>query len=119
MKKMSLIFIILICLVSCSYGQVTNSNDHIPFKLPDGLNTLIAISGAVIAMISGLWFIFQRLKKKDQGFGQNSIKVIGLILFLPTILIISILSGLQTETLAALLGTIAGYVLSNSKSEGD
>lgn len=78
---------------------------------------LIAVIGAVAVMIYGLNMIFKRLKEKNQGFGPNSLKAIGVILFIPTLLILAILTEFKTETLAALLGTIAGYVLSNSKSE--
>ena len=75
------------------------------------------VVGAVLVMIYGLNKIFERLKAKDQGFGPNSLKVIGVILFLPILLILAVLTEFKTETLAALLGTVAGYVLSNSRPE--
>ena len=77
-----------------------------------------AIFAASLAMLSGLVFVFCLLKRKQQGLGPNSLKALGLILFLPALLIISIVSpDFKTETLAALLGTVAGYVLSHSKSD--
>lgn len=86
--------------------------------MPDGLNSLIAVCGAVLTMLGGGWFVFDRLKAKGQNFGPNSLKALGLVLFLPTLLIVGILlEGFKTETLAALLGTVAGYVLSHSKAE--
>jgi hypothetical protein len=78
---------------------------------------LIAVAGAVACMLYGLNRIYTRLKAKDQGFGPNSIRAIGIVLFLPIIFMLAILTDFKTETLAALLGTVAGYVLSNSKSE--
>jgi putative Mn2+ efflux pump MntP len=84
---------------------------------PQGLNTFATILGALVVMISGLWLVFARLKQKQQGFGPNSIKALGLVLFLPTLLVVAVSNGLQNETLAALLGTVAGYVLSHSKAE--
>ncbi len=88
--------------------------------MEQGVNTLIGISGAVVAMLGGLWVIHERLKAKQQGFGPNSLKALGLVLFVPTLVIISILvPKFQTETLAALLGTVAGYVLSHSKDKDD
>jgi xanthine/uracil permease len=75
------------------------------------------VIGAVIVMIYGLKKIFERLEAKQQGFGPNTLKAIGVILFLPTLLILAVLTEFKTETLAALLGTVAGYVLSNSKPE--
>lgn len=79
---------------------------------------LAAVLGGVIAMLGGLWLVFARLKEKQQGFGPNSLKTLGLILFLPTLLVIGVvIPEFKTETLAALLGTVAGYVLSHSKAE--
>lgn len=87
-------------------------------ELEQGWVTLIAVSGAVVGMLAGLWLVFARLKAKDQGFGPNSLKALGLVLFIPALLIVGlVVPGFQTETLAALLGTVAGYVLSHSKAE--
>lgn len=68
-------------------------------------------------MLYGLYKIFERLSAKDQGFGPNTLKVIGVVMFLPVLLILAVLTDFKTETLAALLGTVAGYVLSNSKPD--
>jgi len=86
--------------------------------LPKGLNALIGIVGAVLVMVAGMYLVFARLKQKQQGFGPNSLKALGLVLFLPALLIVSIIvPDFKSETLAALLGTVAGYVLSHSKSD--
>lgn len=76
-----------------------------------------AVVGAVVIMLYGLYKVFQRLAAKDQGFGPNTLKVIGVVMFLPILLILAVLTDFKTETLAALLGTVAGYVLSNSKPD--
>jgi hypothetical protein len=78
---------------------------------------LIAVLGTVVAMLFGLYHVFSRLKAKDQGFGPNSLKAIGLVLFVPSLVILAITTSFKTETLAALLGTIAGYVLSLAKTD--
>lgn len=78
---------------------------------------LIAVIGVVIAMLYGLNRVYSRLRAKGQGFGPNSIRAVGIVLFLPILFLLAVLTNFQTETLAALLGTVAGYVLSNSKSE--
>ena len=79
---------------------------------------LAAVLGAIAAMLGGLWLVAARLKAKDQGFGPNSLKALGIVLLVPALLIIAIaIPQFQTETLAALLGTVAGYVLSHSKSD--
>ena len=80
---------------------------------------IVAVFGAIAAMLFGLWGVFARLKAKDQGFGPNSLKAIGVVLFVPTLLILAIVTDFNTATLAALLGTVAGYVLSISKPEDD
>lgn len=77
------------------------------------------VVGSVVVMIYGIKKIFQRLEAKQQGFGQNALKAIGVILFLPTLLILAVLTEFKVETLAALLGTVAGYVLSSSKSDNE
>jgi hypothetical protein len=77
----------------------------------------VAVVGAVVAMLGGLWLVFARLKAKEQGFGPNSLRAIGVVLFVPGLLLLAITTDFKTETLAALLGTVAGYVLSNSKSD--
>jgi len=78
---------------------------------------VVAVIGALLCMIYGLNIVYKRLKAKNQGFGPNSLKAIGVVLFVPTLLILAVVTEFQTETLAALLGTVAGYVLSNSKPD--
>ena len=80
---------------------------------------LIGVVGAVVAMIYGLYIINQRIKAKNQGFGPNALKIVGVVLFIPTILILALVTNFQSETLAALLGTVAGYVLSNNNKNDD
>ena len=78
---------------------------------------LISVVGSIVVMLYGLNRVYARLQAKNQGFGPNSIRAIGIVMFLPTLLVLALLTDLRTETLAALLGTVAGYVLSNSRPE--
>ncbi|MBU3021584.1 hypothetical protein [Aestuariibacter sp. A3R04] len=78
---------------------------------------VVAVCGAVAAMLYGLNIIYKRVKAKNQGFGPATLKAVGVVLFIPTILILAVVTDFQSETLAALLGTVAGYVLSNGKSD--
>jgi hypothetical protein len=80
---------------------------------------VLTVVGAIVAMVYGLNRVFDRLRAKDQGFGPNSLKAIGVVLFVPTLLILAVVTDFKTETLAALLGTVAGYVLSNAKINDD
>ena len=86
--------------------------------LAEGWLSLAAVAGATIAMVGGVGLVFARLKAMNQGFGPNSLKALGLVLFLPTmVMVAAIRAEFKSETLAALLGTVAGYVLSHSKAE--
>jgi O-antigen/teichoic acid export membrane protein len=87
-------------------------------EVPKGVLSFIISIGAILAMLAGLWLVFERLKQKNQGFGPNSLKALGLVLFLPSLVMIAVQrENFHTETLAALLGTVAGYVLSHSKGD--
>ena len=51
-------------------------------------------------------------------FGPGSLRAVAMVLFIPTLVIIPlIVPQFQTETLAALLGTVAGYVLSKTDNK--
>lgn len=78
---------------------------------------LLTVGGATAVMLYGLTIIYKRLKAKNQGFGPSTLKAVGVILFIPTLLILAVTTNFQPETLAALLGTVAGYVLSNGKAD--
>ena len=78
------------------------------------VNLIIVIAFFVIMLVLILLF-FWYLRERKQRIGFQSIKLIGLILIFPGICILAIVGGepvLSGQTLAVLLGTIAGYVLS-------
>lgn len=80
--------------------------------------TMVIAVGMILAMLSGIWIVFARLRDKQQGFGPNSLKALGLVIFLPSLVLVAIQSpDFSGSTLSALLGTVAGYVLSHSKAE--
>jgi dipeptide/tripeptide permease len=79
---------------------------------------LVVICCAALAMIAGIILVFLNLHKNGHGFGPNSLKALGLVSFLPTLLIIAVaLPDFKPEVLSTLLGTVAGYVLSNSRQD--
>ena len=80
---------------------------------------IIAVIGSIIVILVGLYYVFERLKAKDQGFGPNSIRAIGIVIFVPTLLILAVVTQFNAASLAALLGTVAGYVLSSSTSKSN
>jgi hypothetical protein len=78
-----------------------------------------AVLGMVLVMVLGMSQVFRRLRALNQGFGPNSLKSLGIILFLPSLVLLALLTDFKTETLAALLGTVAGYVLSNTEDKSE
>lgn len=85
---------------------------------PSELIKLAVIISTSITMIVGMLLVFRNLHQNKHGFGPNSLKALGLCSFLPTLLIVSVaVPDFKSEVLSALLGTVAGYVLSNNRPE--
>lgn len=76
----------------------------------------VCVSFFIIMLVLILLF-FKYVFKKEIYLGFHSIKFIGLVIIFPGICIIALVGGdlIQGSTLAALLGTIAGYVLSKEE----
>jgi len=91
------------------------------FDIPDNMSTLMlegtAVLGLIIVMIVGMILVFRRLKDLNQGFGSDSLKSLAIVLFLPSLVLLALLTDFAKETLAALLGTLAGYVLSSAEDK--
>ena len=51
-----------------------------------------------------------------ERLGQYTLQIVGLTLILPTILVITVASGLNPEAVTALLGSIIGYIFGSSRS---
>jgi hypothetical protein len=126
MEKIPGIILILVIVVVSIFGGLwfvssldlppLTGKDGSSFRaLPDGTLSLVIAIGAILTLVAGVTQFFIRLKEKNQGFGPGSLRALGLILFIPTLLLISVQKNFASEALAALLGTIAGYVLSNSR----
>lgn len=67
---------------------------------------------AALVMFLGLigtFFIRIRLKK---GIGLRAIQFMAIVLLVPVVLILALENALTGETIAALLGAVAGYTLS-------
>ena len=87
---------------------------------PNGNITVVILFFIVMVLL--LVFFFIHVRFLHQRIGFQSIKLIGLILIFPGICILTIVGGttvLSGQTLAALLGTIAGYVLSRDDDSKD
>lgn len=103
-----------------SLEELTVAPNHWLEISDSGLTLILegtAVLGLIIVMILGMNLVFRRLQSLNQGFGPNALKSLGVVLFLPSLIILALLTDFNTETLAALLGTVAGYVLSNSEDK--
>lgn len=80
---------------------------------------LIAVAGALVIALYGVNRVDARLKAKNQGLGANALRAFGLVIFIPTLVILAIVTDMRTDVLAALLGTIAGYALSHSAPDNE
>lgn len=91
---------------------------------PDTARVFILIIVSVcffIVMLYILYRFFAHIQQHGQRIGFQSIKLIGLILILPGICIVALVGDklIEGSTLAALLGTIAGYVLSKDDDNNE
>jgi xanthine/uracil permease len=84
---------------------------------PMNILKIIAVAGALLIALYGINRIDARMKAKNQGFGPNTLRALGLVIFLPTLVVLAVVTDFRTEVLAALLGTVAGYVLSQSTAD--
>ena len=69
---------------------------------------VIVLSG--IIMIGGSWMILRRSSALD----ANTLQAIGVILLIPSILILAITNAIENQILATLLGGIFGYIFAKS-----
>jgi hypothetical protein len=66
---------------------------------------------AALIVIGGYALILNRMKAKSQGIDRAVIQAMGMVTFLPVLLIASAGGFMQSDALSALLGAVAGYVL--------
>lgn len=80
---------------------------------------IISICFFLVMLLLIILFFRSKAKSDNPYFGFHSIKFIGLILIFPGICILALISDqlINGSTLAALFGTIAGYVLSRDKED--
>jgi xanthine/uracil permease len=84
---------------------------------PMDILKIIAVAGALLIALYGINRIDARMKAKNQGFGGTTLRALGLVIFIPTLVVLAVVTEFRVEVLAALLGTVAGYVLSQSTSD--
>ncbi len=76
---------------------------------------VVTIISSFVLMFCGLVGV---LCRKEKGFGPSTNRALGIVLLIPSIIVLAVgLDKLSTETVATLIGAIAGYVLSSGGSE--
>lgn len=66
--------------------------------------------GACIIMIGGTIAVFAERFIHKKSFGIRVIQFLAMLLIIPTIIILALENILNTETIAALLGALIGYI---------
>jgi len=89
--------------------------------IEDNVFYTMVVFCATIVTLYGLYIVKERLTAKNQGFGTNALQAIGVVIFLPMIRTLASFTSFSSEVLAALLGTLAGYIFSrgSDKASGD
>lgn len=82
-------------------------------QLLDEVPTLAALTIAIVGMI----LVAANLKRKGEGFGQSASRAFAVAIFLPTIIILASETDFASEAVAAILGSLAGYIFSKTEAE--
>ena len=72
------------------------------------------IYSCAIMFVLGLLFVFLTLKRQSKGFGNETNRALGTVLFLPVLFFAIGYKDFPGEAVAALLGTLAGFIFSSS-----
>lgn len=76
-----------------------------PLDLPV---SLVASVLALLIALFGLFMVLFRLNRS--GWGPYTLQALGLVLLIPTILVLAAFELLSDEIIATLLGGVAGYI---------
>lgn len=82
---------------------------------------ILVCIGGIAVMLYSVRSVHVCLKEKQQGYGPNSLKALGISFYIPALLIITVLFSTEigVTALVALWGTVGGYLLGQSKSENE
>nr|WP_299213844.1 hypothetical protein [uncultured Allomuricauda sp.] len=100
-------------------GRVNQESDKKSSEISELTIQIISICFFLVMLLLIILFFRSKAKSDNPYFGFHSIKFIGLILIFPGICILALISDelINGSTLAALFGTIAGYVLSRDRED--
>jgi hypothetical protein len=75
------------------------------------LKDIMPIAAAILALLmagAGLVIMFRQIMAK--GLGAYSLQGLGLVMLVPTILMLALIDAVRPEVVATLLGGVAGYI---------
>ena len=78
----------------------------------EAVTRLVVEAIAALIMVGGLVGVLIERFRSKRGIGVRVIQFLAIVFIIPTIVILALEKVLNTETTAALLGVIVGYVLS-------
>lgn len=70
---------------------------------------------ALLMLCGGGWLVYRR----TPGWGPSTVQAFGLVLLVPTIIILAVTNSLSKEILATLLGGVVGFIFGRSGGGGD
>ncbi len=76
---------------------------------------LCAVALAFVIVVGGGGLIYVRSK---EGWGPFTMQAFGLVLLIPTILVLAVTGALSNEVMATLLGGVAGYIFGRGGGRG-
>ena len=75
------------------------------------LNDILLLAAAALALMmagAGLAIMFRQVA--DKGLGPYNLQGLGLVMLIPTVLMLALIDAVRPEVVATLLGGVAGYI---------
>jgi len=75
------------------------------------LNDILLLAAAALALMmagAGLAIMFRQVA--DKGLGPYNLQGLGLVMLIPTVLMLALVDAVRPEVVATLLGGVAGYI---------
>jgi len=75
------------------------------------LNDILLLAAAALALMmagAGLAIMFRQVAAK--GLGPYNLQGLGLVMLIPTVLMLALVDAVRPEVVATLLGGVAGYI---------
>jgi hypothetical protein len=76
---------------------------------------ILSLTLMILLSTIGVIKTFNLLRRKEQGIGLNTLRILGLFIFTPFLLSLALFTEINREALLAIIGAIAGYVLSTTE----